>query len=173
MRLIGLEPTTPTMSRWCSNQLSYKRFMVRSIGLEPTTPTMSRWCSNQLSYERNVVVTTGTHISDRERLWQEANVTFLAEQTRLRKFYSCCLYFADDQGYFLPIFPRKALATGHEERFDPPGVAPVDGRARYRKSVADAKGDAADSRRRLTILPGENRKKTRACFMRYLLVKCI
>ncbi len=38
--------------------------MVRSIGLEPTTPTMSRWCSNQLSYERNVLsVTTGTNIS--------------------------------------------------------------------------------------------------------------
>ncbi len=29
--------------------------MVRSIGLEPTTPTMSRWCSNQLSYERIVL----------------------------------------------------------------------------------------------------------------------
>ena len=33
--------------------------MVRSIGLEPTTPTMSRWCSNQLSYERNVVGDNG------------------------------------------------------------------------------------------------------------------
>ncbi len=59
VRLIGLEPTTPTMSRWCSNQLSYKRIMVRSIGLEPTTPTMSRWCSNQLSYERIVACGNG------------------------------------------------------------------------------------------------------------------
>ena len=101
VRSIGLEPTTPTMSRWCSNQLSYKRIMVRSIGLEPTTPTMSRWCSNQLSYERNVVVTTGTHISDRMGLWQEANVTFLSDLTRLRKFYAYCSYFTDAKGYFL------------------------------------------------------------------------
>ena len=76
VRLIGLEPTTPTMSRWCSNQLSYKRKMVRSIGLEPTTPTMSRWCSNQLSYERIVVVTTGTNISGTRRMWQGENVQF-------------------------------------------------------------------------------------------------
>src|SRR5476649_803981 len=60
----GLEPSTPTMSRWCSNQLSYgrtsdkthyrllHRILVRPNGLEPSTPTMSRWCSNQLSYGR-------------------------------------------------------------------------------------------------------------------------
>ena len=59
VRPSGLEPPTPTMSRWCSNQLSYGRIMVRLIGLEPTTPTMSRWCSNQLSYERNVVGDNG------------------------------------------------------------------------------------------------------------------
>ncbi len=33
--------------------------MVRPSGLEPPTPTMSRWCSNQLSYERNVVGDNG------------------------------------------------------------------------------------------------------------------
>ena len=27
--------------------------MVRPAGLEPVTPTMSRWCSNQLSYGRS------------------------------------------------------------------------------------------------------------------------
>ena len=100
VRLIGLEPTTPTMSRWCSNQLSYKRIMVRSIGLEPTTPTMSRWCSNQLSYERNVVVTTGTHINGREGMWQEVNITFLVHCMRLRNFYPFRIYFTEPQGYF-------------------------------------------------------------------------
>ena len=63
MRPSGLEPPTPTMSRWCSNQLSYGRTsdeagttqnLVRPSGLEPPTPTMSRWCSNQLSYGRIV-----------------------------------------------------------------------------------------------------------------------
>ncbi len=62
VRPSGLEPPTPTMSRWCSNQLSYGRIsfnllpmldnLVRPSGLEPPTPTMSRWCSNQLSYGR-------------------------------------------------------------------------------------------------------------------------
>lgn len=28
------------------------KIMVRLAGLEPVTPTMSRWCSNQLSYSR-------------------------------------------------------------------------------------------------------------------------
>jgi uncharacterized protein (TIGR00730 family) len=46
------------------------------------------------------VVTTGTHINGREAVWQEANVTFLAERMRLQNFYPSCLYFTDDKGYF-------------------------------------------------------------------------
>ena len=85
VRPSGLEPPTPTMSRWCSNQLSYGRRMVRAIGLEPTTPTMSRWCSNQLSYERNVLsVTTGTNISGTDRMRQEGISIFLHVFTRLQ-----------------------------------------------------------------------------------------
>ncbi len=34
--------------------------LVGSIGLEPTTPTMSRWCSNQLSYEPRKTASIGS-----------------------------------------------------------------------------------------------------------------
>ncbi len=33
-----------------------KQEVVRPNGLEPSTPTMSRWCSNQLSYGRTVLL---------------------------------------------------------------------------------------------------------------------
>ncbi len=71
----GLEPPTPTLSGWCSNQLSYiplykqnifgitiailvqreicnfiKGIMVEIIGFEPMTPCLQGRCSSQLSY---------------------------------------------------------------------------------------------------------------------------
>ena len=52
----GLEPSTPTLSGWCSNQLSYisiwksQGVVVEMIGFEPMTPCLQGRCSSQLSY---------------------------------------------------------------------------------------------------------------------------
>ena len=75
--LSGLEPPTPTLSGWCSNQLSYNPICARSLqccklfgfssvaifyekvpdikvvevsGFEPLTPCLQGRCSSQLSY---------------------------------------------------------------------------------------------------------------------------
>ena len=47
---------------------------MRPSGLEPPTPTMSRWCSNQLSYGRIFSclswLTAGTNINELPACWQ-------------------------------------------------------------------------------------------------------
>jgi hypothetical protein len=48
--MVGLEPTTPALSKRCSNQLSYTSVMAERTGLEPATPAVTGQCSNQLSY---------------------------------------------------------------------------------------------------------------------------
>ena len=48
---VGFEPTTSTLSAWCSTRPNYETiFSVVLSGFEPPTPNLSGWCSNQLSY---------------------------------------------------------------------------------------------------------------------------
>ena len=91
VRPSGLEPPTPTMSRWCSNQLSYGRTscngtarkLVRPSGLEPPTPTMSRWCSNQLSYGRIVFLSVS-------QCWRRGRILTTSLNTgKGKKTFSC------------------------------------------------------------------------------------
>ena len=66
--------------------------MVRPSGLEPPTPTMSRWCSNQLSYGRIIYwVTTGTNINEMIRFWQEEKHKFIFNCSYLKLFVDICV----------------------------------------------------------------------------------
>ena len=48
--MVGLEPTTPALSKRCSDQLSYTSVMAERTGLEPATSAVTGQRSNQLSY---------------------------------------------------------------------------------------------------------------------------
>ena len=50
MEVDGVEPTTLCLQSRCSSQLSYTPEYVVLSRLELLTPTLSVWCSNQLSY---------------------------------------------------------------------------------------------------------------------------
>src|SRR5665213_2799699 len=75
------------------------KFLVGAIGLEPTTPTMSRWCSNQLSYAPeklnfiSKVMTVQIIMPFRAcapTIWSSCSFYFqeFMEQIRLSKFMS-------------------------------------------------------------------------------------
>ncbi len=71
--------------------------MVRSIGLEPTTPTMSRWCSNQLSYERieipSCLSDSEANSSEQGESWQEEKCNFVLLPARLLGLYPFRRFF--------------------------------------------------------------------------------
>ena len=48
------------------------KYMVRLAGLEPVTPTMSRWCSNQLSYSRMNAAHNRRFLTGRQEIFYKA-----------------------------------------------------------------------------------------------------
>lgn len=71
--------------------------MVRPSGLEPPTPTMSRWCSNQLSYGRIFSclswLTAGTNINELPARWQGEKRNFIRYFTRLLRLCAVRRFF--------------------------------------------------------------------------------
>ena len=88
--------------------------MVRSIGLEPTTPTMSRWCSNQLSYERIEIPCclsdSEANSSEQGENWQEEKCNFVLLPARLLGLYPFRRFFRRKLGETLSS-GRRALKS--------------------------------------------------------------
>ncbi len=89
--------------------------MVRSIGLEPTTPTMSRWCSNQLSYERieipRCLSDSGTNSSEQGEIWQEEKCNFVRLPVRLLSLYPSRRFFRRYPSFFKRLVRWLPLNT--------------------------------------------------------------